>query len=411
VRIAAAAISFLLIGIAGSAHAVDQILVGVTSVRFAWTAASGSPSGYFVSRSLNGGTFQQYTITSSPSVSIPVAPGDQIMIQVAAASYDSTGYHAGPMSTVSDRVIVQRAPVFPSATGSWLLRCPTCNTIQNRSVSDASQVLAQAEGLASPWRVLGTAKLQNGRDQIIWQNSSTGKLSVYDAQFLAPITGLTDVGPAALRGVGAADFDGDGKEEFVVQRTDTGTVMAWAVNSGRFENIGTIPGPPGGKLVAVRDFDHDGHVDLLWQDPIAGTLDLWRLANDPTVATPITTLIAQIVRVASNLTYDATVAATGDFDGDGYPDVLFRYANGRLAISYLVAGLPLRYVVLTAVTGDIDRRVVGSVEIGGTAGTEIALQDNVTGLITILDPSPTGSNTRTAVLHPGSEWRVVSVGS
>jgi hypothetical protein len=410
-RIAAAAISFLLIGIASSAHAVDQILVGVTSVRFAWTAASGSPSGYIVSRSLNGGTYQTYSYTTDPSVVMPVVAGDQITIRVAAAGYDSTGaYRTGPLSTVSDRVIVQRAPVFP-VSGSWLLRCATCNSMQTRSLSDASVVLAQAAGLASPWRVLGTAKLQYGRDQIIWHNSSTGKFAVYDAQYQAPITGLTNYGPTALRGVGAADFDGDGMEEFVVQRTDTGTVMAWGVNSGHFENLGTIPGPPGGKLVALKDFDRDGHVDLLWHDPIAGTLDLWRLASDPLLALPLTSLVSQTLHLASNLSYDAFVAATGDYDGDGYTDVLWRYASGRLAISYLVAGVPVRYVTLTPVTGDVDRRVIGSVEIGGTAGMEIALQDNVTGLITILDPSPSGSNTRTAVLNPGSEWKVVSAGS
>jgi len=413
VRIAAAAISFLLIGIASSAHAIDQILVGVSTIRFAWTAASGSPTGYLVSRSLNGGAFQQYTFTSSPSVDIPVVPGDQVMIQVAAAGYDSSGaYRAGPLSTISDRVIVQRAPVFSSAAGSWLLRCATCNTMQTRSLSDASVVLAQATTLASPWRVLGTAKLQYGRDQIVWQNPTTGQLAVYDGQFLAPIASLSDTGPpATLRGVGSADFDGDGAEELVVQRTDTGAVMFWGVKSGRFQNLRTLSGPANAKLVEVADFDRDGHVDLLWLDPYAGTLDLWRLTSSPLLALPLTSLIAQTVRVASGMPSDAFVAATGDYDGDGNRDVLWRYSNGKLAISYLVAGLPLRYVVLTPVTGDVDRRVTGSVQIGGTAGEEIGLQDNITGLITILDPQPSGANTRTAVLHPGSEWKVMGIGS
>jgi hypothetical protein len=409
---AAMVICFLVLASAGAVHAADQVLIGVNAVRFAWPAASGTPSGYIVSRSVNGGGFQWYASTTEPAIEIPVASGDQISIRVAATGYDSAGaFHISPYSTVSDRVSVWPSPLFP-VTGSWLLRCATCNQLATRSLGNASLVLAQATGLAAPWRVIGMAQLQYGRDEIIWYNTSTGKFAVYDGQFLAPVTGLSAFGPLTLRGVGAADLDGDGVEEFITQRNDTGGVMVWGINSKLLENIGTIPGPAGAPLLAAaRDFDRDGKVDLLWHDPDTGTLDLWKMAKDPTLALPISTLRTSVVRVASGLASDATVAATGDYDGDGNVDVLWRYGDGRLGITYLNAGVPLRYVALGAVAGDGDRRVIGSIDIGGTVGEEIALQDNLTGLISILDPSPSGTNTRTLVLHPGNEWRVVAVGS
>ena len=409
---ATVAISILALGIAGAAHAADQLLVGVSSVRFAWAAASGQPSGYIVSLSLNGSAHQPFLTTVQPAIEVPVSAGDRISIRVAATGYNSSGaYVSGPLSPISDTITVSPSPVFP-VSGTWLLHCSTCNTVMNRSLSDASRVLARTPGLADPWRVLGIAKLRYGRDHVIWHNASTGAFAIYDGPFLAPIAGLSDVGPAALRGVGAADLDGDGREEFIVQRTDTAKVLAWGVSdAGRFESIGTIPSPPNAKLVAARDFDLNGTIDLLWYDQAARTLDLWKMAKDPTLLLPLTTLVANTLRVASGLALDASVAAAGDFDGDRFPDVLWRYSDGRFAITYLSAGIPLRQVALTAVAGDVDRRVVGTVEIGGTVGFEVALQDKVTGVISILDPSPSGANPRFIVVHAGSEWRVVAIGS
>jgi hypothetical protein len=55
--------------------------------------------------------------------------------------------------------------------------------------------------------------------------------------------------------------------------------------------------------------------------------------------------------------------------------------------------------------------VVGSVDIGGTAGDEIAIQDNITGLIWISIPRPSGARHAHDGRHPGSEWKVVGIGS
>ena len=413
---AAAAIATLLLAVTSAASAATQTLIGVNSVRFAWAPAPGAPAGYFVLLSVNGATPATYTYVRSPEVTIPVTAGQQIAIQVMATGYNSTGaLVGGPRSPLSDPVLVAASPLFPAAaaTGRWLLRCSICpgSPLASRSLANASLVQAQAAAPASPWRVLGQAKLQYGREQIIMQNSSTGQLSVYDAEFLAPIASLTTFGPATLEGVGAADFDNDGMEEFVTQRADTGVVMFWGVNAGSLEYIGTVAGPTTKSLAGVGDFNRDGKIDLLWHDAFAGTLDLWKLAKDPTLGSPLTTLLLGSVRVASGLPSNAAVASTGDYDGDGSLDVLWRYADGRLAISYLNLGLPLRFVTLTAVTGDINLRVIGSVDIGGTSGEEIALQDKVTGLIWIFDPSTSGAVTRTKVLNAGVDWRVAGISS
>jgi hypothetical protein len=407
---AAAMIPILVLAITGSASAV-QTLVGVDSVRFAWAPASGTVSAYQVYVGVNGATPVAQSVVTSPEATIPVSIGDQIAVQVAALKTNPDGsFTRGPKSALSDSISILASPRFP-VSGAWILRCATCPALARRSLANASLVVAEAPGLRAPWRVLGNAKLQYGRDQIIWHNLITGQMAVYDGQFLAPITSLTTTGPSALRAVGAADLNNDGNEEFIAQRTDTGVVMVWGVNSGRFENTGTIQGPTTSRLVSVTDFDRDGKVDLLWQDTAAGTLDLWKMAKNPTLQLALTTLISKIVRVANGVPTGAAMAATGDFNGDSNLDVLWRYSDGRFAISYLIAGVPSQYVVLTPVAGDINLNVLDAVDVGGTAGAEIAMQDNLTGLIWIVDPSASGANTRTKVVHAGSDWKVVGTGS
>jgi hypothetical protein len=411
--VAAAAILTLTFAATPAAHAADQLYYGVSSLHFAWTPpTTGSASGYLVSRSLNGGAFQLYSIVTQPEVVIPVSVGDQLMVAVAATGYDSTGaYQVGPQSPVSDRIWVVPSPRL-AGDGSWLLQCSSCPQLQRRSVADASLILASAPGLPLPWRVLGMAKLKSGREQIIWQNPTTGEMAVWDEQFLAPVPNGTGIGGADVRAVGAVDFDGDGVEEFVVQRNDTGLVAIWGLKAGGLQRLATITGPPGALLAAARDFNRDGKIDLLWHDPVLGTLDLWRLVKDPLDLLPLSSLLGGWWRIASGIPSDAVVVSTGDYNGDGSLDVLLRYAaSGQLAISYLVAGQPGGYVALPLASGDVNRRVVDSADFNGVAGDEIAVQDRITKLISIVLPWATSAAGRIPVLNPGGEWKAVGVGS
>jgi hypothetical protein len=101
--------------------------VGVDKVRFAWSPPSGATTGYWVSRSLNGAAFQTYAYSTTPTIEIPVTVGDELMIAVAAVATNSSGaLIVGPQSPISDRIYIEAAPRYPSATGAWLLRCATC---------------------------------------------------------------------------------------------------------------------------------------------------------------------------------------------------------------------------------------------------------------------------------------------
>jgi hypothetical protein len=409
-RIAALALFFLAAaGAARTALAATQILVGVDKVRFAWTPPSGSATGYSVSRSLNGAAFQAYAYSSAPNIDVPVKTGDQLMITVAGIGYDSSGaLVAGPQSVASDRVYVQAAPRFP-VNGLWLLRCGTCPALALRSLGDASLVQAQNTGPSSSWRVLGNMMLRSGLHEIVFQDTTTGQLALWDRQVLAPLRGAVGTTTLNVRGVGSADLDGDGGEEFVMQRTDTLQASIWSATSSGFVSVGTLPGPPGALLAAVRDLDGDGQPETLWQDPVAGTLYSLSPKANPLLSLPFLSLYQfPATLLASSLAADATVASTGDYDGDGNLDLLLRYASGKLVVVYLVAGKPKGSRALPALAGDVDLSVVGSVDFDGISGDEIALQHRTTRAITLLDPKQTTA-VRVTVLTPGSTWKVIGI--
>jgi hypothetical protein len=410
---AAAAITAIAIaGVVSVASASVQTLVGVNQVTFAWQSPTGPITGYFVWRSLNGAPFQIYRLTVASRIDIPAAPGDQIAIQVAATGSDSAGtLYLGPRSPVSDTVAVLPAPQFLAATGSWLLRCRDCPAVERRPLADASLVSAQARGLLPPWHVLGHAALKKGADAIVWHNNQTGQLAVWDSQSLALIPGAVGFGATALRGIGGADLDGDGVEEFLIQRTDTLEVSVWGLTPNGFLPLASIAGPPGAMLAAARDFGIDGRVDLLWQNLIAGTLAISRLPANPVLSAapspPLTTTM--LPPLAGGIPSNARVASTGDYDGDGSRDVLLRYANGGLAILYLNRGVLKRVIQLPSAPDDINRVVIDSVDIDGLGLDEIALRHAVTGEISLLFPSATPQAARVVVLDPGSAWRAIGI--
>jgi hypothetical protein len=94
-----------------------------------------------------------------------------------------------------------------------------------------------------------------------------------------------------------------------------------------------------------------------------------------------------------------------DYDGDGSPDLLLRYPDGTLTILYLNKGALKRVALLPRAPDDVNRSVIGSVNVDGIPGDEIALRHVGTGEISILFPSIAQRASRIVVLNPGSSWK------
>ena len=164
----------------------------------------------------------------------------------------------------------------------------------------------------------------DGRDDIILQNSQTGLVSNWLGQadgsfFSNHAVALDPWGLGTF--LGSGDFNSDGRTD-TLWRTDSGEIYSsLTASEGAFYfywSLGFVANLPVNSwyLAATGDFNGDGKGDLLWRDQ-SGTLSQWLGAGDGYGFT-------WNAAAAQQLPSDWYVAGTGDFNGDGHTDILWR---------------------------------------------------------------------------------------
>jgi streptogramin lyase len=155
----------------------------------------------------------------------------------------------------------------------------------------------------------------DGREDLVWHSS--------DQTFVWTMNGTTadaDSGPApsywnawTLAGVG--DFDGDGNSDFFWRSGSTNEI--WFMDHRNFRSSLRL-GDVGGNwhIAGIGDFNNDGRSDILWRNDVDGASSIWMLYDRG----------VESDSGATNLQIGPSwrVGGTGDFNGDGYSDVLWR---------------------------------------------------------------------------------------
>ena len=122
---------------------------------------------------------------------------------------------------------------------------------------------------------------------------------------------------------------------------------------------------------AAPDFNHDGKADILWRDQF-GVINIWEMNNGAILKTP----------KAIALSRQWTIVGTGDFNGDGFTDILLHDSlTGAVAIWLMNNGV----MVSTAGGQKVaqDWSVIGTGDFNGDRKSDILWRNSRTGAVAV----------------------------
>ncbi len=181
--------------------------------------------------------------------------------------------------------------------------------------------------LISPPHFVADDFTGDGNADVILPNAA-GDLVVAEANVGSGSNALTtwDLGAAPANWIDrhVADLTGDGKAD-LVWRTANGDVQLWlSTGGGGFttQDLGVVP--TGWTIQQAGDFTGDGKADILWRQA-NGDVALW-LANSGAGYTGFTGQDLGVVPTGWS------IEGIGDFQASGKEDILWRQANGDVAL-------------------------------------------------------------------------------
>jgi hypothetical protein len=228
-----------------------------------------------------------------------------------------------------------------SDTSIWLM-----NGTQVSATSDLGIV-------GNGWSIVGTGDFNgDGFGDILWRNAN-GDTAIWLMTGTATqvsVLSATDLGliPTSWSVAQTGDFNGDGKSD-ILWRNANGDTSIWLMTASGTQmqvlsasDLGVIP--TSWAVAGTGDFNADGKSDILWHND-NGDTSIWLMTASGTQVQVLSTTDLGFVPITWN------VALTGDFNGDGTSDVLWRNINGDTSIWLMTGTLAQVQVLLVSNLG------------------------------------------------------------
>jgi len=179
------------------------------------------------------------------------------------------------------------------------------------------------------WHMAGTGDFNgDGRSDVLWRNDNgaiSNWLSTASGGWTDNYANGGTSAPTSWQIVGTGDFNGDGRDDMVL-RNDNGAITNWLAtpNGGWFDNylVAGTSAPTSWKIAATGDFNGDGRDDLLLRND-NGAITSW-------LGTENGGWFDNYLNAGTSAPTSWHIVGTGDFNGDGRDDIVFRNDNGAI---------------------------------------------------------------------------------
>jgi FG-GAP-like repeat len=277
------------------------------------------------------------------------------------------------------------------------------------TVANANQT--SSPSLDPSWKTAGTSDFNgDGKSDILWRNSTTGNIAIWTMNGNAITSSILTSTPtlaSSWKTLGVADFSGDGKADILWRNDVDNRVVLWTMDGTNVLSSTATSTPTlaaSWKAVGTGDFNGDGKADVLWRND-DGSIALWQMNGTAVTSTATST---------SSLNSNWKAAGTGDFNGDGKTDVLWRNTTTNAAVVWTMDGANVVSSIATSTAGlDSTWQVADIADFSGDGKADILWSKN-TGATTAsatqvwtmngaLVISPTATS-----LQPLADWNVAT---
>jgi hypothetical protein len=208
----------------------------------------------------------------------------------------------------------------------------------------------------------------------------------------------------------SADFDGNGWADIVLQNSTTWEVSIWYMGGPQGMTLLSAPvvraAVPGWKVVAAGDFDGNGYQDIVLQNQTSNAVSIWYLGG----ANGLTLLSAPIIYYAVP---GWRVVGSGDFDRSGVPDLILQNDTSNAVSVWYLGGtngtmLLSAPVILTAAA---NWKVVGGSDVNADGTPDLVLQNASTNQVSVWYLGGTQGATVTSapvIATAAPNWRMLA---
>jgi hypothetical protein len=269
------------------------------------SATEGSAVSFTVTRTGNAQTTQSVTVATSIGVSNNVITSDFI------TKTETLSFAQGETTKTFTVQTTQDTLFETNETFTVTLSAPTNGATISTANGSATGTIINDDPSTT-----GTKNSDfngDGKNDLIVQNQAAGWAGIWtmNGSTVAGWAALPSTGGGKIAGVG--DFNGDGKNDIVVQNQGAGWAGIWTMNGSTVTGWAALPSTGGGNIAGVGDFNGDGKNDIVVQNQGAGWAGIWTM-NGSTVAG----------WAALPATGGGNIAGVGDFNGDGKNDIVIQ---------------------------------------------------------------------------------------